>query len=286
MNNLGLKLLRDAANGEGFASDPRLPQLSDDELHARAQGFATFADYSAAVKQRRDAERAEIAADAETDALLEGVRDLIGHKAIENQLRDDIAELESAASRMQRHRDAAGRTEDSIANTVRAGAAKLLASVGINIDAPECADAEVSDEQLDARLAAERRAAESAGLALVEINNRLAIKRRQLKAIESRRAPFLAAAKQQLAEPLGPLFLKQLIALKETYSLLCAYHAGWNGWDTVTFPRPRLETTNNCIPDKVFSLSVSPEHRAFWRDVEHKLAAEPAAKIKLPITQS
>jgi hypothetical protein len=105
------KLTHDAYNhGTGFAGDPRNPVLSEDDLKdlafANRSGYATVAEYHAAIKSKFAQERREREADAETDVLLEGVRDLIGHKALCDKLHDDISELESGAARMKRHKGA------------------------------------------------------------------------------------------------------------------------------------------------------------------------------------
>jgi hypothetical protein len=285
MNNLGLKLIRDAArNGEGFAGDPRLLRLSDEEIHARSQGYVSLAEFNADVKARLAAERAELEADAETDELLAGVRDLIGHKAKLNGLYDTRDVITAGIDKLQKHVAAPSATEQGLRAALAQGARRMLASVGLGSAEPEPENT-VDTEQLAKRLEAEQRAALVAREALQEANAQLTAVNRKIAAVESRREPFLADAKQQVAEPLGPLFLKQLAALRETYSLLCAYHSGWTGWESVAFPRPRLDTTNPVIPDKAFKLSVDPDHRKFWRDAEQMLLANPSAKIRLPLNQ-
>jgi hypothetical protein len=219
------------------------------------------------------------------DALLANVHTFAQFKDIENALLDEVAELESGENRMVSHSQDVAATMRQIADATKAGAARLLASIGIKVDVkPEAADADVA--QLEARLAAERRAGAEATAALEIVRERLEKKRRLLKGLEGRRQKYLKDAMREAAEPLGPLYVKQLNDLRRTYSLLGALSeriGSFDKYDYITFPRPRLDTTK-LNPNEKFMISIDNEHRAFWRSVASQLDADPKARIKLPIS--
>jgi hypothetical protein len=84
-----------------------------------------------------DAEReAAWALSEDLDELLADVHTFAQFKAVENQLLDEVAELESGESRMSGHVNDVAGTMKAIADATRAGAARLLASIGIKVDVP------------------------------------------------------------------------------------------------------------------------------------------------------
>jgi hypothetical protein len=255
-----------------------LRAISGEEFDRRAQQ-----EYREA-KAQHDAELAAAdRATAEIDGELANVRTLVDFKAVTDRLEDNIADLESAAARMQRHASAPARTAEAIAAAVKASAAKLLATVGITVDAAP-SDPEVPPEQLEAQLAAEKRAAAAAEEALRTINERLAVKRRLLAAVQSRRDAYLKPALREIAEPLGQRFVRAIAELRECYSLLGSFTDvvdGHRGFEAIELSRPRLDTVK-LAPDAKFKISIDPSHRAFWRDTAKALEANPNSKITLP----
>jgi hypothetical protein len=233
-----------------------------------------------------DEERvASWATNEDVDVLLADVHDFAKFKSIENHLRDEIAELESGECRMLDHSQDVAATLAAIANATIAGAARLLASIGIKVDTPpEAADADLA--QLEARLAAEKRAGAEAAAALEIVRKRLEKKRRLLKGLEGRRKRYRDDALTEVAFPLGPRLVRQIHDLSETYSLLgsLSSHMGYHEkFDPVMFPKPVWLDSIKLVPADKFMISIDGEHRSFWRSVESQLNADPKAKVKLPV---
>jgi hypothetical protein len=231
-----------------------------------------------------DEERvASWATSEEVDALLADVHDFVKFKQIENRLLDEVAELESGEARMLDVTHDVASTLKAIGDATLAGAARLLSSIGIKVDvSPEASDADVG--QLEARLAAEKRAGAEAQAALEIVRERLAKKRRLLKGLESRRDKYLNDALREVAFPLGAKYVKAIRDLQQCYSLLGALSAHMGYHDTfshVTFPQPSLDSLK-LTPREKFQLSVDSEHRSFWRSAESQLDADPKSKVKLP----
>jgi hypothetical protein len=222
--------------------------MSEDDARdlaiAHSSGYPDVASYRAAIKASRDLERLEQEAEAETDRLVAGIRDLVGFKRLEDQFEDEVAELESAAARMERHRESAAEAQSDYGAAIKSAAAKLLATVGIKIEVPDESAPEVDAAQLQARIEAEKLAAAAAQEALHEINQRLAIKRKQLAGVRSRQEFFLKPAVREVFEPLGHRLVKALNEVRYCYSLLSALNAynGNSAYDDIRIPRPKLDS--------------------------------------------
>jgi hypothetical protein len=231
------------------------------------------------------AERAAWDLSADLDVLLADVHDFAKFKALENQLLDEVAELESGEARMLDVTHDVASTLKAITNATQAGALRLLAKLGLHVDAAtESSDVDVA--QLEARLAAEKRACAEAAAALEIVRERLEKKRRLLKGLESRRDKYLNDALCEVAFPLGHRYVKVLNELNEIYSLIgsLSSHVGYHDkFDYVAFPKPGWLDSIKLTPREKFIVSIENEHRAFWRSVESQLDADPKAKIKLPV---
>jgi hypothetical protein len=143
----------------------------------------------------RAAEWATEQLDREVEQRLEGVRDLVGFKAFEDQIRDEIAELVAAEEKLERTLDAPGGTEAGIRESITRSARKVLVGLGLLAAEPETAEDTVDPAQIEARLAVERRAAAVATEALGLVREKLAVARKRLGMLESRRdrTPMLPA---------------------------------------------------------------------------------------------
>jgi hypothetical protein len=225
--------------------------------------------------------------DREVEQRCESIRDLVGFKAFEDQSRDEIAELQVAEERLERTLDAPNGTEATLRESVSRGARKLMVGLGLMAAEPETSEDTVDPAQLEARLAAERRASAVAAEALVLVREKLAVARQRLAMIESRLDRFLKPALADIAAPLGHRLVRALNELREVYGLLGAYyevaelHTPKGSYDAMRFHRPGFDSIS-AIPDHKFSIGIDGEHRKYWRNTQATLLANPSTRISLP----
>jgi hypothetical protein len=233
------------------------------------------------------AERVKEQLDREVEQRLESVCDLVGFKAFEDQVRDEIAELQAAEEKLERTLDAPNGTEATLRESVSRGARKLMVGLGLMAAEPETAEDTVDPAQLEARLAAERRASAVAAEALGLVRQKLAVARQRLAMLESRRDLYLDPAMKEIAEPLGHRLVRALNELRKVYSLLGAYyevaemHTPRGAYDGMRFHRPSFDSIS-AIPDHKFSISIDSEHRKYRRNTEASLRTNPSVRIALP----
>jgi hypothetical protein len=236
--------------------------------------------------KERTAEWATEQLDREVEQRLEGVRNLVGFKAFEDQIRDEIAELVAAEEKLERTLDAPNGTEATLRESISRGARKVLVGLGLLAAEPETAEDNIDPAQLEARLAAERRASAVASEALGLVREKLGVARQRLAMLESRRDLYLKPALKEIAEPLGHRLVRALNELREVYSLLGSYYEVAKihtprKYDALWFPRPSLDSIS-AIPDSKFGIAIDSEHRKYWRSTEATLRADPSKKISLP----
>jgi hypothetical protein len=268
--------------------------ITEEEHKAFSRANCSLADWKSgahAERQREkaiaDSARSSEQLDRDVEQRLEGVRDLVAFKAFEDQVRDEIAELQAAEEKLERTLDAPGGTESSIRDGITRSARKLLAGLGLLAAEPETSEDTVDPAQLEARWAAERRAAAVATEALGLVREKLAVARQRLEMLEGRRCLYLDPAMKEIAEPLGHRLVRALNELREVYSLLGAYyetaniHTPKGAYDGMRFHRPNFDSIS-AIPEHKFSISIDAAHRQYWRNTEASLRTNPSARIALP----
>jgi hypothetical protein len=214
---------------------------------------------------------------------------LSGYKKWRDAARDEVDRLESAQERLRKHIQPTD-TLAVIKAGIERGALRLLASVGIvnpdtlaTSEAAKESDAEAA--QLEARLAAERRASAEAVEALRIVEGKLALARKALAALDARESEFLNPHLRDYAKILGQTYVRKVAELAEITSrafaareMLAEFHKdNWGALNRIALPRP-LGFTGD---DTALDLRIKPEDVAWWGETKRKLLADPGATIKL-----
>jgi hypothetical protein len=294
MNMLTRDLARMGIASDGASTMPVRGMIKDPLVIADLDFRATHSGLSRAeyATMRREQDRE----DSDAAAMSEWVRGKIGGgladwKRACDALRDEIEKLDAGRERLTKHVTAPAETERTLKESIAAGAARMLAAIGIGTAEPEPETPAVSPEQLAARLEAERRAAAEATAALEIVELQIGEKQKHLDALLARADEVVNPALTDLAGPLGTRFVKQLADLRETASLMYAlgdmlgtgYGTGWENFSRVTFARPGLPTTKLC-PDERFTIGKPTDtDKAFWKNARNTLLANPDARVSLPI---
>jgi hypothetical protein len=270
-----------------FASDSRALHLSDDEMHARAQGFASMADMNAEVKRRFATERLEQEAQEETDRLLGNVHDLKAHFCLFNALKEKRERVAGGIARLQKHGDSARSTQAAIVAASKAAVRNLLVKVGLAEPESGATETVVDQAALEAALLAEQRAAREAAEAIEIANAQLATIDRQIEAVESRRDRYLTPELEHLATRLSSDYVRAIAEVRKVHSRLLAlgyalpgalgyYGNGWPDAPAISFPKP---PTLKHVPDEKLTVKVSGDDITFWRGVAETLTKNPDADI-------
>jgi hypothetical protein len=241
-----------------------------------------------------DAEREAISAEnAALEPYIHGApphgSGLSGYKKWRDAARDEVDRLESAEERLRKH----VQPTDTLAvmkAAIERGAQRLLASVGIvdagrlaMVEAREDADAEAA--QLEARLAAEKRASAVTVEALRVVEGKLAFARKALAALDARESEFLNPHLRDYAKILGQTYVRKVAELAEIASrafaareMLAEFHRdNWSPLNRIALPRPLGYTGD----DTALDVRVKAEDVAWWAETRRKLLADPSANIKL-----
>jgi hypothetical protein len=272
--------------------------LSESEHQEFARSGATFADWRDGTYHRQVRElHAEREAQSKEAAALEPYihgappkgSGLAGFKPWRDEARDEVDRLESAEERLRKNI----LPTDTIAAVkagIERGAQRLLAAVGIvdadklaMVEAREDADAEAA--QLEARLAAERRASAVTVEALRVVESKLAFARKALAALDAREEEFVRPHLRDYAKIYGQQYVKKAAELAEIASrafaareMLAEFHKdNWSPLNRIALPRP----LGFAGDDTALDLRIKPEDTQWWADTKRKLLADPSANIKL-----
>jgi hypothetical protein len=287
-----------ARNHTALEYDPRAVQMSEDDARelavAQSQGFASVAEYRAAIKAKFSEDRRQREADEEAERIIDGIHSLKALKTRTNQVEDDIYDLEAKASKLQKTIAAPSSTESSIADDIKSGAIKLLVSLGLVAAAPVREPESLPDEsgdidaaQLQMRLAAERRAAAIATEALAVVQANVATKRRHLEVLKSKQDYHVRRELDHLSTRLTADYLSAIANVEKAYSRLvaCGYALDevrgsyGNGWPNAeTFEFPRVPTMPDVHRNRL-TVAMSGEDVQRWRDIAATLAKNPDADI-------
>jgi hypothetical protein len=283
-------LERMAANPTPLIGRPVTDQNVIDDFEFRAKNAGSSrAQISEAWAARLKQEAEEKALLPFTHGTPPGGKTLAGWKAWRDGLRDELDGLHVGAEGLRKHLEAPEATQRSLAEAIASGARRMLAGMGIGTAEPELESA-LAPGQLEARLAAEKRASAEASAALEIVNEKIAVTEKQLAAIEARADEFVRPALRELAEPLGTRYVKVINELAEVMSLIWAaepmardleWGSGWHGFEKLDLPLTGLASTK-LVPPAKFRVRVSDAHRAFWKNARNTLLADPKAKISLP----
>jgi hypothetical protein len=178
----------------------------------------------------------------------------------------------------------------SIKAGIERGALKLLASVGI-VNPETLATSEAAKEsdaealQLEARLAAERKASAEAVEAIRIVENKLSFARKALSALDAREDEFLNPHLRDYAKIFGQQYVRKVEELQQIASrafaareMLAEFHRdNWGALNRTSLPRP----LGYAGDDAALDLRIKPEDTQWWAETKRKLLADPAANIKI-----
>jgi hypothetical protein len=272
--------------------------ITEEEHKSFSRANCSLADWKSgahAERQRElDAERkAKSAEAAALEPYIDGAppkgNGLAGFKRWRDEVRDEIDRLESAEERLRKNILPTD-TLAVIKAGIERGAQRLLASVGIvdadrlaMVEAREDADAEAL--QLEARLAAERRASAVTVEALRVVEGKLAFARKALAALDAREEEFVRPHLRDFAKIYGQQYVRKVEELQEIASrafaareTLAEFHKdNWGALNRIALPRP----LGYAGDDTALDLRIKPEDVAWWAETRRRLLIDPSASIKV-----
>jgi hypothetical protein len=281
-------LPRSVMNQAGVAA-----ATADFEDRAKHGGKTTTAEISAEWRKRLDEEKEAEALRPFTEGTPPGGNTLQAWKAWCDGLRDELDTLHTAAERLQKHLQAPEATQRSLTEAIARGARRMLAGLGVGTAEPELEGSALAPGQLEARLAAERRASAEASAALEIVNAKIRETEQRLRAVRARADEFVRPAIRAIMEPLSVRYIRAVNELREVMSLMWAavpllggtgtYGSGFDNFEFSGFnlPRPGLDGTK-LVPDSKLKIRIDDKDVAFWRNARESLLADPRAKISLP----
>jgi hypothetical protein len=228
--------------------------------------------------------RAQYDEAVEIERLRGCVNDLKSWRQVRDALQDRHDAILAGISRMQKHATDAAEAQAAVTAERKSAVGRMLAQFGLAKDAPP-AEPSVDPAALRARADAEAHAAAVAEDAILVANEQLGVVSRQIQAVEDEFDRVVAPEIEHLATRLGQTYIKELGALRRTYSRLMAVGSVVNDWrhpwpavpeKAIRFPQP--PTLSTAAEDR-FVFTVTAEDRAFWADVVRQLRANPKADI-------
>jgi hypothetical protein len=216
---------------------------------------------------------------------LSGARAMLArHLAWEESFERAIEDLQRGRRRLLDTIESPKVIQASLMQRLVAGAQSAVA--GIIGEGPAAVDdGAAAYAQEKARQAAEEFAAETARMALPEIERRIDIATKRLNHLISRRNEWLVPVIRECAEAYAADYIKKLAAFRESASRLFAFQpltggfdSGWERLDRVTMPRPGSDVCKLVKKDR-FVVEVSPDDSAAVRDFAKRLLVDPKSRM-------
>jgi hypothetical protein len=193
-------------------------------------------------------------------------------------------------------------TQRTLTQAIASEATRLLESWGYFAKGTHAEKEAVARDVIEAKLSANRRAAETAKAARPEVERRIALHERQLEMLAKRENDFLLPALREMAEVLGPVYIKRVQAVREVMQILFALGERMRGWGKIErhilvqdprdswsrlehaipeikLPRAGLDTLK-LVPDERFSIKLGASNP--WDDIAAALLDDPTRPVALP----
>jgi hypothetical protein len=195
-------------------------------------------------------------------------------------------------------------TERTRTQVIASDTVRLLEGLGFVSEGTHANREAMARDQIEAKLAANRRAAETAKAARPEVERRIALHESQLETLAKRETEFLSAALVEMGEFLGPVYVKRLNALREVMEVLFSLGkiADAYGWEKIErpmkavnphdsrapliiqvpeikLPRAGLDTLK-IVPNERFVIKLDDKNP--WQAVAVQLLDDPTRDVALP----
>jgi hypothetical protein len=193
-------------------------------------------------------------------------------------------------------------TQRTLTEVVKSETVRLLEGLGFVSEGTHAEKESLAREQIEAKLAANRRAAETAKAARPEVERRIALHDRQLELLAKRKDDFLLPALREMAECLGPVYIKRVQAVRDVMQILFALGERMHGWGKIErkilvpdprdswsrlersipeikLPRAGLDTLK-LVPDERFAIKLGAANP--WDDIAAALLDDPTKPVALP----
>jgi hypothetical protein len=228
-------------------------------------------------------------------------RALINYIAVKRGLEDKLGAEKERKHKLQRMIDEPAETEKTLAQTLKSESLRLLESIGFVSEGTHAEQENIARESIEAKLAANRRSADTARHAMPEVETRIALHELQLQQ-SNRKRDYLLPALIEAAEKYGPVYIKRARALADVMEPLFSLGELVHGWDKIErkivvpeehdnwsrkevsvpeirLPRAKIDTLK-LVPDSQFVIKLPKENP--WRAVVEQLIDDPTAAVKMP----